>query len=155
MERGFPFDRKLQPVVEGQLLDDLRRYGVATEDLWLDWSDCCQEGHCTNALGEFLEDQSNVVARNQADEVVADGWMDFVHGGGANPLFVFWDFLTLHRAGVPVKVKEQTGIPEHIWEALPETTRNLCARADGYDSRWKNDPFAIAWRQRKAESADG
>jgi hypothetical protein len=43
---------QLRAEVEQQLMSDLAYYGVASADLWIDWSDACQEGHCTvNRLG--------------------------------------------------------------------------------------------------------
>jgi hypothetical protein len=79
--------------------------------------------------------------------IVAEGWLDFVYGGGDQPLFVFWLFLTLMSGSEERKVKADAQIPEHVWQRLPETTRSLCAREDAYDARWAKDPKVVAWRR--------
>src|SRR2546423_15242202 len=95
----------LQKEVEAQLLADLAHYGVVEQGLRIDWSSSCQEGHCTQAVDGNLEELSSVLVQNARSEAVAEGWMDFVHGGGANPLFVFWLFLSILREGKWVKIK--------------------------------------------------
>jgi len=85
---------RLRREVERQLLLDLEHYrpGSPGEKLTIDWSN---PGHCTDFLGGSLESMSDVVVRCSDGKVVADGWIDFVHGGGDGlPLFVFWLFLS-------------------------------------------------------------
>jgi hypothetical protein len=135
----------LQKEVEAQLLADLTHYGVVEQGLQIDWSTSCQEGHCTQAMDGNLEELSSVVVQNIRSEVVAEGWMDFVHGGGTNPLFVFWLFLSILREGEWVKVKRDPTIPEHVWATLPAATRSLCASASEYDIRWFEDPKVQQW----------
>src|SRR5688572_9110193 len=84
---------KLRLEVERQLLCDLARYGVEVKGLTVDWSDTCPEGHTTTFLDGTLENWSGVRVWTKGGTLVAEGWLDFVHGGGSNPLFVFWDFL--------------------------------------------------------------
>src|SRR5262249_41047189 len=79
--------------VERQLLADLAHYGVLSSDLTIDWSDACQEGHCTRFLDGNLEELSDIAVVTSDGETVAAGWLDFVHGGESFPLFVFWLFL--------------------------------------------------------------
>jgi hypothetical protein len=129
---------------------DLAHYGVAEEGLKIDWSNPCQEGHCTEALDGNLEDLSDLTVVNRRGETIAEGWMDFVHGGGENPLFVFWLFLSILRDGKWVEVKETPTIPDHVWQTLPESTKDLCMVEDGYDARWCKDPLVIEWRKSKA-----
>jgi hypothetical protein len=136
--------------VERQLLADLSHYGVDPNDLRIDWTDACQEGHCTSILGGQLEGLSGVSVRSSDASLVAAGWMDFVHGGESNPLFVFWLFLTLASDSQQRRGKSDPGIPEHIWESLPEQTKWLCARTDGYDARWAQDAKIIAWKKSRA-----
>jgi hypothetical protein len=147
-QMGIP----LRVEVERQLLDDLAAYGVPSRGLRIDWSDSCQEGHVTYALGGTLEDQSSVTGWAADGSLVAEGWMDFIHGGGSNPLFVFWYFLTLHTAEGERAVKDQIGIPDHVWKQLPDKTRDLMAKEGGYDARWSGDPHVVAWRQSKADA---
>ena len=141
--------------VEGQLLEDLRYYGVSGEGLVIDWSQACGEGHCTDILGGNLQDVSGLAVLDESQNVIAVGWMDFIHGGGDNPLFVFWLFLHIQIEGNLHSVKDSPTIPEHIWERLPEKSRQLCAKEDTYDARWAKDPLVRAWRQeRRVELAD-
>jgi hypothetical protein len=140
----------LQKEVESQLLDDLLPYGIDSSGLVIDWSNACQEGHCTQALDGNLEELSSVAVITVEGKVVAEGWMDFIHGGGENPLFVFWLFLDVLRQDKWQKVKVEPHIPAHIWSRLPESTKRLCASATEYDARWKNDPLVISWRHTNA-----
>ena len=137
----------LRAEVERQLFADLANYGVEISDESFDWSDSCQEGHCTSAMDGNLEDLSNVVVLGRGAEPIAEGWIDFVHGGGGNPLFVFWLYLSLQRAGKWTKVKSDNTIPAHVWERLPESTRQACTPGAAYDSRWSNDPRVQAWQR--------
>jgi hypothetical protein len=137
----------LQKEVESQLLNDLILYGIDPTGLSIDWSDACQEGHCTQAMDGNLEDLSSVAVVNSNGATVAEGWMEFIHGGGDNPLFVFWLFLDHLQSGEWQKVKKEPHIPGHIWARLPESTKRLCARSSGYDSNWKDDPLVVSWRK--------
>jgi len=141
---------QLQKEVETQLLNDLIPYGIDPNGLSIDWSDACQEGHCAQALDGNLEDLSSVAVVNAAGAIVAEGWMDFIHGGGDNPLFAFWLFLDDLRNGQRRKVKKEPHIPGHIWARLPESTKRLCARNDAYDSAWKDDPSVVSWKLENA-----
>lgn len=140
----------LQKEVESQLLNDLLPYGIDPHGLEIDWSNACQEGHCTHALDGKLEELSSVAVITDEGKVVAEGWMDFIHGGGENPLFVFWLSLNVLRQDKWQKIKEEPHIPAHIWSRLPESTKRICARTTEYDARWKNDPLVISWRRTNA-----
>ena len=139
--------QRLRAEVERQLLTDLCNYSLTSADLWIDWSDACQEGHCTEYLGGILEELSGAVVRNGSGVAVADGWMDFVHGGGENPLFVFWLFLSVGSGPESRAVKADVSIPEHVWRRFPTETKDLCTREGKYDGRWARDPKVVAWRQ--------
>jgi len=140
----------LQKAVEFQLLKDLSAYGVEPDGLTIDWSDSCQERHCTAAVDGNLEELSSVAVVNSGGKPVAEGWMDFVHGGGNRPLFVFWLFLSVMREGKWMNVKDKPHIPVHIWSEIPEATKYLCAMATEYDARWVNDPLVVEWRRTNA-----
>ena len=73
--------------VERQLIADLAHYGITQA---VDWSRGVQEGHCTRYLDGKLESESNLGVKSSDGELIAAGWMDFIHGGGDLPLFVFW-----------------------------------------------------------------
>lgn len=138
---------QLRAEFERQLLADLRHYGVEGEDLVFDWSETCGEGHCTTFLDGTLQSLSCVVVLNTNGECVAEGWLEFIHGGDGNPLFVFWEFLTISRQGAMVDVKKEPGIPLHIWEMLPDSSRALCTVSDRHDAAWADDPLVRAWRR--------
>jgi len=136
--------------VERQLIDDLRAYGLNESNLEIDWSDACNEGHCTSALDGNLEGLSSVCVKGANGENVAEGWIDFIHGGDPNSLFVFWLFLSAKSGNVWQHIKEDRGLPQHIRSKLPEASKKRCANEGSYDSRWSKDPLVQAW---KAESA--
>jgi hypothetical protein len=140
----------LQKEVESQLLNDLLHYGIDPTGLSIDWSHAIQEGHCTRAIDGNLEELSSVAAIDSNGTVVADGWMDFIHGGGDNPLFIFWLFLYDLRNGERKKVKERPTIPMHIWSRLPEATKNLLATSEKHDRKWKRDPLVKSWKPTNA-----
>jgi hypothetical protein len=146
----------LRSEVERQLLLDLHHYSpdLTKERLTIDWSDACQEGHCTDLLGGTLEEMSDVHVRTGSGRLVADGWIDFVHGGRNLPLFVFWLYLDLVGTGGARRLKHDASIPQHVWERMPDESRDACAAEGSYDSRWARDPKVIAWR-RTRELHDG
>jgi hypothetical protein len=133
----------LRREVERQLLVDLEHYrpDSAGAGLVIDWSNPCQEGHCTELLGGVLESMSDVAVRDSSGTVIAEGWIDFIHGGGALPLVVFWQFLDFlgdgrHRL-------TGSGIPAHIWANLSNESRAACA----VDPAWSQDPSVLRWKQ--------
>ena len=95
----------------------------------------------------MLEDMSDVAVRNRDGATIAEGWIDFVHGGDNLPLFVFWLFLDVVEGGVRRRVKDDVFVPEHIWHRLPDESKDACAVEGRYDSRWSDDPKVIAWRR--------
>jgi hypothetical protein len=138
---------RLRAYVEDQLLADLEHYGVTGHPLTIDWSDPTQEGHVTSYLDGRLEDMSDISVRDIKGSEVARGWIDFVHGSAEAPLFVFWLYLDVLRNGAWLRVKERPGLPLHIWEQLPDQSKNLCAVRETYDSRWSDDPLVVRWRE--------
>jgi len=88
-----------------------------------------------------------VVIRDEAGDVAAEGWIDFVHGGGALPLRVFWLFLDLIENGLRKKVKDDAGIPSHVWEMMSDASKDAAAVEGNYDARWADDPKVAAWRR--------
>jgi hypothetical protein len=106
----------LRAEVERQLLKDLRCYRVEADGPCIDWSDTCIEGDATSYLDGELENWSGISVLDANKQIVADGWMEFIHGGGDKPLFVFWDFLTIFEQGVKRRAKARLGIPSHVWD---------------------------------------
>lgn len=129
--------------IERQLLADLSCYGIHGGDLHIDWSESLGEGHCTTCMDGTFEGLSNVMVRGPRGLVVAEGWVDFVHGGGENPLFAFWLFLSSAEAG---QLKDKPTIPGHVWEQLPPSSKALCTVEGAFDARWCRDPLAIKYR---------
>jgi hypothetical protein len=140
----------LQKEVETQLLNDLLNYGIDSNGLVIDWSGACGEGHCTQTIDGNLEELSSVAVVDSDGTAVAKGWMDFIHGGGDNPLFVFWLFLYDLHNGARKKIKEHPNIPVHIWKRLPESTKRILAMSEKYDAKWKRDPLVKSWRLENA-----
>ena len=134
----------LKREVERQLLQDLAFYGVSASDLKIDWSHPCPEGHRTIALDGELWSCSNIGILD-GDLFVARGWMDFIHGGGNNPFFVFWLFLDIRDGDKWKRVKVEPDIPNQVWDALSNQTKSLLTRMNVYDARWSQDPKVIEW----------
>jgi hypothetical protein len=140
----------LQAEIEHQLLEDLLHYNVNTENVFFDWSDTSIEGHRTSYLDGEIENWSGISVIDSSGQVIAEGWMEFIHGGGDNPLFVFWDYLIIYENGVKRDAKTKSGIPRHIWEKIPDTSKQLCAKAGSYDSNWSDDPLVKQWARNHA-----
>jgi len=116
--------------VERQLLADLEhhRSGFLVNGVAFDWADPCQEGHRTELLGGVLESMSSVAVRNASGAIVAEGWVDFIHGGGQLPLIVFWQYLDVcDDEGQRRSVANSPDIPEHVWHRLSDASREACA----------------------------
>lgn len=146
-----PMGPQLRAEVERQLLKDLQRYTHEhSGDLTIDWSDICLEGHVTTYLDGYLENWSDVWLVNAQGARIAWGWIDFIHGGGDHPLFVFWQFLHFGENTADV-VGAHGGIPLHIWESLPESSKDLCLTSETYDAAWKNDPLVLQWRAQRLQ----
>ncbi|HEX6483699.1 MAG TPA: hypothetical protein VF043_33045 [Ktedonobacteraceae bacterium] len=136
---------------QNTLLQDFQRYSdKLSDDLAIDWSDTCPEGHTTEYLDGYLENWSGVWVVTTQGERIAWGWMDFIHGGGDNPLFVFWYYL--HFGANTQDVVRAHGIPQHIWESLPESSKDLCLTSETYDATWRNDPLVLQWRNQRSQS---
>jgi hypothetical protein len=149
---GYPASKmgpRLRALVEEQLLVDLQHYGVTSGRLKVDWSDPCQEGHVTECLDGRLEEMSGIRILDPGGSPVAEGWVDFIHGGGEAPLYAFWLFLRIRVDNGWRKVKKHPVIPVHVWEELPELSKELCAKEDGYDARWHRDPLVVDWKRRR------
>ena len=112
---------RLRALVEQQLTDDLEHYKVYGPGLKFDWSESCIEGHHTNFLDGSVENFSGITVFNIDNDVVADGWMEFVHEGDF--FLAYWEFVRTWAADKKLKEKKAVGIPEHIWKKLPEGAR--------------------------------
>ena len=140
---------RLRAEVQCQLVADLHHYGVPDQQLSFDWSETVPEGHLTQYLDGELENWSGILVRDEQGRCIAEGWLEFIHGGHGNPLFVFWDLLTVVETGIQRDAKHTAGIPRHIWNRLPDGSRKSCANLEGHDSQWSNDPLVKEWRAGK------
>lgn len=103
--------------VERQLSEDLKCYGINHDDYKFDWSDCCIEGHRTQYLDGAVENFSSIMVFNANDELVADGWMEFIHEDDV--FIVYWEFLDKYENDQELILKSKCGIPLHIYEKIP------------------------------------
>ncbi len=111
---------ELRNLVEKQLKEDLKNYGISNKQLKFDWSDSCIEGHRTEYLDGSVENFSGIVVYDNEDEMVADGWMEFIHE--PNFFLVYWDCVTTWKGDKKINEKN-FGLPEHIWIQIPEGLR--------------------------------
>ena len=142
---------ELQAWVEQQLLQDLSHYGIHQSELSFDWSRVIQEGHWTEFQGKMLESLSDIDVHDADGNLVANGWMDFVHKSddkGAEPA-LFWLFLSVASGSGLRKMKEDAFLPAHLWETMTDTQRQFVATTD---TKWlKRDPKIQAWKHRMAD----
>lgn len=109
--------KELKMEVERQLTGDLQFYGIIQSEYKFDWSNCCIEGHCTKYLDGEVENFSSISVFNANDEIVAEGWMEFIH---EDDLFIaYWEFLDKYQDNKEIKLKSECGIPLHIYSRLP------------------------------------
>ncbi|GAA0180867.1 hypothetical protein SH2C18_34860 [Clostridium sediminicola] len=111
-------DGKLREEVERQLSDDIRHYGINNQILKYDWSESCIEGRCSRVGDSCIDNYSDIKVFNSMDEIIADGWVDFIHEKQFDLFIVYWDQLDLYENG-KVKEVKQFGVPEYIYEKLP------------------------------------
>ena len=115
---------ELRKEIERQLLVDLILYGVNIENLKFDWSESVIEGRSGNYLNSSFDRYSGIRLFSQTGEIVADGWMDFILEKEENIFIVFWWYLTIYQNGIAESVKDHRGIPNHIFEILPDKLRD-------------------------------
>jgi hypothetical protein len=111
---------ELRQVVEKQLIDDIKYYLPNHLTLNFDWSDSCIEGRATNYLDGSIESFSGILLFDEKENLVAEGWIDFVHEGEF--LLVFWDMLTIWN-GKEIFTEKSFGMPKHVWEQIPDNIR--------------------------------
>jgi len=101
---------KLRNLVENQLIEDLKYYNYNDTDLYFDWSKSCIEGRTTTYLDGSVENFSGISLYNNADELIAEGWMEFIHN--ENHFKAYWDLLLFKNHHMIEKA--EFGIPNHI-----------------------------------------
>ncbi len=106
---------ELRKIVESQLAKDLRFYGVDAIDVKFDWSNSCIEGHDGEYLGSCFENYSGILVFDKIDNLLAEGWMDFLDGP---ELIVYWDFIEIWTGGMRLAEKSTPGVPKHISDKI-------------------------------------
>lgn len=128
---SHPMGEKLRKEVERQLNFDIRNYGINNEVLKYDWSESVIEGRYTNVFEGHLANYSDIKVFNSMDEIIAEGWIDFIHEEQYGVFILYWDQLDLYENGVPKEVKN-FGIPYYIYDKLD----------DGLKVKYKNEVVA-------------
>lgn len=116
-----PMGPQLRTLVEKQLIADLASYGIASLNLKFDWSDSCIEGHDSSYLDGDLENYSGILVFDEHDDLVADGWMEFIHEGAF--FLVYWEYVTIWQNSKEIFDKAEAGIPDHVWIELPDSIK--------------------------------
>ena len=114
---------KLRAEVERQLLLDLAFYKKdITNDSNFDWSQSIIEGHTATYLDGTVENFSGIKILNAHDELIAEGWMDFIYEKELDKeIFIaYWNFLHICENAVWIDIKAKPGIPSHIYEKLSD-----------------------------------
>lgn len=119
----------LRKFVEQQLIEDIRNYKVLDDDLKFDWSKSCGEGHSIDYLDGILENFSYVTILDAKNDLVAEGWTDFIDNyfdlDSAKKVIVFWDYIAVFNGSDKIIDKTSPGIPDHIWERLEEKYKSI------------------------------
>jgi len=105
---------RLKTEVEKQLLKDLKHYHEFTGDLRFDWSNSCIEGKCMDYLDGSLDRFSGIEIYNAMDQLVCEGWMEFLYVEERDQMIVYWGLLDIYIDGTKVEKKSDVGMPEHI-----------------------------------------
>ena len=117
----------LRAFVEDRLIADLQHYlpsnsGLDHPSLVFDWSESCVEGHRSDWMDGKIENFSGVIVRDRSQNLVADGWMEFIET--ATGLEVFWWYLGCGTT-YEFPAKKDNRIPLHVWERLGPNERSL------------------------------
>ena len=109
---------ELRALVEKQLLADLKHYKIELPNLKFDWSNSLVEGHSANYLDGMVENYSGILVLNENNQIVADGWMDFIMEPGF--FLAYWAHITTREGKKKLAEKQMPGIPKHVWKQIPE-----------------------------------
>lgn len=115
---SYPMGEKLRKEVERQLSNDIKHYGINNEILKYDWSESVIEGRYSKVLDGHMNNFSYIKIFNSMDEIIAEGWIDFIHEEQYDLFIVYWDQLDLYENGNTKEGKE-FGIPDYIYQKLP------------------------------------
>jgi hypothetical protein len=116
---SYPMVENLRRAVEKQLSDDIRHYGINNEILKYDWSESVIEGRCAKVFDGHIDNFSGIRVFNSMDEIIAEGWIDFIHEAKYDLFICYWDQLDLYEDEIPREVKK-FGIPGYIFNKLSD-----------------------------------
>ncbi|GAB4024438.1 hypothetical protein [Spirosoma koreense] len=116
-----PMGPQLRALVEKQLIADLANYGMVSLNLKFDWSGSCIEGHDSSYLDGDLENYSGILVFDEHDDLVADGWMEFIQE--CDFFLVYWEYVTVWQNGEKIFDKSEAGLSEHVWAKIPDNIK--------------------------------
>lgn len=114
----------LRKEVESQLLVDLSEYGIEANGLLFDWSESCIEGYCAKYLDGSVDRFSGIKLFDTNDNLIVDGWMDFIFEESNSIFIVYWHFLSIYQNGIRIERKEVKDIPPHVIKKLPDKLKS-------------------------------
>lgn len=124
-----PMSVELRKLVEEQLIVDLKYYDVKSDNLKFDWSNSCIEGHLSNHLNSSLENYSEIYVYDNSNNLIAEGWMDYINSSeylDKSTFFItYWDNVIIWNNKEKLFEKLEFGIPNHIWEKIPENLKKF------------------------------
>lgn len=116
---SYTMTQKLREEVERQLTQDIRYYGINNDILKYDWSESVIEGRGSKIFDSYISNFSDIRVFNYMDEIIAEGWIDFIYEAKYDLFIVYWDQLDLYDKGEPREVKK-IGIPDYIFNKLSD-----------------------------------
>ena len=126
---------ELRNIVEQQLIEDLKNYGINQKELHFDWSESCIEGHRTRHLDGSVENFSGISVYDDRVNLVAHGWMNFIHE--KDFFLAYWEFVTTWNKDKQLADKKDPGIHDHIWKRIPDDIKPGLLSEELKESPWK------------------
>lgn len=107
-----------------QLLSDLSNYGISdTESMHISWMESEGEGNWAQYLDGEIENYAYLTVLDANFQAIGQGSMEFILEEDENLLLVYWN--SLYFIHPEFKGKFQLGIPDHIWDQIPVSSRKL------------------------------
>jgi hypothetical protein len=125
MGMSISMGNQLRIFIEEQLINDLNFYHKFIGELRFDWSESCVEGEDLKYLDGSLDRYSGIMIFNSNDELIADGWMDFVFLCDRNQLIVYWIYLTLYVNGNEINAINSQELENHVQELINQCIEEL------------------------------
>jgi len=69
-----------------------------------------------------LENYSGILVFDAQDNLIADGWMDFID---CDNLFAYWDIVTCWEGTNKLNEKLEFGTPKHVLDRINKTKNEL------------------------------